>query len=171
MKFMKFSLTEADVERFWNKVQRTDTCWTWTGALLRSGGYGAFGLWRGDRTHCLRAHVLSYELTYGPIEEGQCVLHHCDNPPCVRPDHLFLGDRTINSEDKIAKGRMRRGENRPNAKLTDAQVLEIRHRVHDLIVTMAKEYGVSLALVDGIVTRRRWQHLLPGRKPRHLTPG
>lgn len=89
-------------ERFWNKVLKTDDCWTWTSAKSRKG-YGLF--WDGNKF--VRAHRASYVLAFGPIPDGMCVCHHCDNPSCVRPDHLFIGTNADNVHDSIAKGRFR----------------------------------------------------------------
>ena len=87
-------------ERFWRKVKHGSGCWEWQGAKVR-GGYGFF--WDGKRNGV--AHRYSYELAYGPIPSGKIVCHHCDNPPCVRPDHLFCGTHSDNENDKYAKGR------------------------------------------------------------------
>lgn len=87
-------------DRFWEKVRKTDDCWEWTGA--RTQGYGAFMVNR--EVGAKRAHILSYEWNVGPTE-GRWVLHRCDNPPCVRPDHLFLGTNADNMRDMSAKGR------------------------------------------------------------------
>jgi len=86
-------------ERLWSKVTKTETCWTWTGARNRKG-YGEIGA----KGRVQKAHRIAWELTYGPIPEGLDVLHHCDNPPCCRPDHLFLGTDADNMADMMAKG-------------------------------------------------------------------
>jgi len=91
-------------ERFWEKVQKTDGCWIWIAARLPQG-YGIFCLKKGGRP--FRAHRLAYEFTYGPFNPELWVLHRCDNPPCVRPDHLFLGTAQDNYADANAKGRLR----------------------------------------------------------------
>lgn len=86
--------------KFWKKVDRRgpDECWKWTGAINQAG-YGAFG-----NNH---AHRTSYEITYGPIPDGLFILHKCDNPPCVNPNHLFVGTHQDNMRDMISKGRAR----------------------------------------------------------------
>jgi hypothetical protein len=92
-------------ERFWMKVQKSNGCWEWT-AYRDPDGYGRFGWARKRRSENILAHRVSWELHYGPIPEGLWICHHCDNPSCVRPDHLFLGDRSMNMKDCAAKGRL-----------------------------------------------------------------
>ena len=89
-------------ERFDAKVspEPTSGCHLWTGGIFGSG-YGA--VWDGGRH--LGAHRLAWELARGPVPAGLCVLHRCDNPPCVNPSHLFLGTKGDNNRDKISKGR------------------------------------------------------------------
>lgn len=87
-------------DRFWDKVRKGEGCWEWTGALTQ--GYGVINLGTGKGV--MRAHRLSYEINVGPVG-GLWVLHKCDNPPCVRPDHLFLGDVQANNQDMLGKGR------------------------------------------------------------------
>lgn len=91
-------------ERLWEKVVKDpspDGCWIFMGAKS-SFGHGIIANADGTRW---RAHRLSWELTNGPIPDGMLVLHHCDVPPCVRPDHLFLGTQTDNMSDCVSKGR------------------------------------------------------------------
>jgi len=88
-------------ERFWEKVDKTDGCWLWTASRTTSG-YGQFcPVGNVPR----KAHRIAWELTYGPVPEGAHVLHRCDTPLCVRPDHLFLGDAAANVDDMWTKSR------------------------------------------------------------------
>ncbi len=91
-------------ERFWPKVRRGEGCWEWTGARSAKG-YGRLTAGRRGDGY-LRTHRLSFELAYGPVPDGLFVLHRCDNPPCVRPDHLFLGTKSDNMRDAVSKGRL-----------------------------------------------------------------
>lgn len=88
-------------QRFWSKVEKTPTCWLWIGATF-SNKYGHFVI---DGKHCL-AHRVAYELTYGPIEEGLVLMHLCDNPPCINPEHLTPGTASDNMQDAMRKGRL-----------------------------------------------------------------
>jgi hypothetical protein len=154
--------------QFWKKALLGDGCWEWQGVRNpRSTGYGQ--LKRNGKT--LRAHRIAYEDWYGPIPAGMGVLHRCDNPPCIRPDHLFLGTPLDNAVDRNSKGRWtgerfscpperrRRGEEHPNAKLTREQVAAIRHRYAAGDVTykaLADEFGVSKSLVAQLVRGIGW---------------
>lgn len=87
-------------DRFWERVSRSSRCWIWTGAHDRAG-YG----WMRIDGIIIGAHRIAWELAYGPIPDGLLVCHHCDNPTCVRPSHLFLGDHQDNYDDMVTKGR------------------------------------------------------------------
>lgn len=91
----------STVERFWAKVAKSDGCWEWTASLAR--GYGV--LWNYEEKRQVVASRYSWELHNGPIPAGLWVCHHCDNPKCVKPEHLFLGRSHDNILDSMAKGR------------------------------------------------------------------
>ncbi len=147
-------------ERFWSKVDRAggdDACWLWTASCF-DVGYGQIS--RGNKN--LHAHRVAFELTKGPIPDGLFVCHHCDNPPCCNPRHLFAGDAAANSADMVAKGRdwKHAGERCPRAKLSAAQVEEIRARYVPNrygYKRLAKDYGVVPMTIYDIVKRRSWQ--------------
>lgn len=135
-------------ERFWNYVQKTDTCWLWTGAT-RNFGYGVINA-GGDGGAALVAHRVSWEIHNGPIPAGMVVCHKCDNPPCVRPDHLFLGTVADNNADMRQKGRASGGvrdrERHSQTKLTYAQIAEIQATFIPGKTTyreFAERYGVA----------------------------
>jgi len=89
------------IERFWEKVQKTDNCWNWVGAKNRFG-YGI--LHQGNKTQ--QAHRFIYGYLRGPIKPGLVVMHSCDNPPCVNPSHLSVGTIRENALDALRKGRL-----------------------------------------------------------------
>lgn len=98
-------LTDEEKSTFWSKVDKTDACWLWTGAKIRKG-YGTF--YRKATKEKLAVHRVSYEMANGPTT--LCVLHKCDVPNCVRPDHLFIGTRGDNNRDRTRKGRAATGD-------------------------------------------------------------
>lgn len=136
-------------------------CWLWI-AAQSSDGYGSFS--SSKLSEC-RAHRASWVLFNGLIPDGEWVLHTCDVPLCVNPEHLFLGDHTANMRDMIAKGRRKapdnRGERHGSAKLTEDDVIAIRRLVSDgqSQYSLAKHYDVDSSLINGIVHRRYWTHV------------
>jgi hypothetical protein len=155
--------------RFWSKVDRSESCWVWT-ASRNAKGYGIFAQ---KHAHRQMSHRTAWELTYGVIPQGLRVLHRCDNPPCVRPEHLFLGTIADNQADMVAKGRSVRGLRQRNVRLTPELVTEIRLRYgaapnsrgrpygHRAISyeLLGREYGVSKWAIRAIVTGRTWAWL------------
>jgi len=150
------------MHNFWNKVQKTDACWEWIGSK-NNGGYGKFWL----NKKCIDSHRVSWMLTYGDIPENKYVLHHCDNPSCVRPDHLFLGSQTDNMQDMLSKGRgtwhgnSMPGESNPRARLTKEDVLKIRQLFSDGMrqTDIAKQYNMSVMAIHSIVRYKTWKHI------------
>lgn len=143
-------------ERLWSRVVESDNgCRVWTGG--RYHNKWAYGL-----IHCKdyrgATHRLAWILTFGEIPPGQMVLHRCDNPPCVNPDHLFLGTHADNMKDMAQKDRVMRGEKHPSAKLTAAQVREIRSLYPQLSATeLGRRFGVSRSAVCQIVRGEIWK--------------
>lgn len=146
------------VDHFWSKVDRRgdDECWEWTGPYHRNG-YGKFHhapTARNDDWHL--AHRLALELTLGrKFSADEFVLHACDNPPCCNPKHLRLGTAADNVKDRERRGRSPRGERHYMAKLTDAQVDEIRRRyMVDGPSALAQEFGTSRSHIWRLGTGR-----------------
>lgn len=140
----------SDFCRFWSKVDYRGDCWEWTGSL-DSKGYGQIGI-AGKLVLCPR-------FVCDPAP-GMCALHHCDNPKCVRPGHLWEGTRGDNNADRRAKGREpdRRGRRNGRAKLTEAEVLAIR-TAPGSFKKLGDTFGVTHTTVRGIKTGRIWRHL------------
>ena len=151
------NLTPA--ERFWSKVNKTESCWLWT-ACCKQFGYGCFSV---SRSKWILAHRASWIFTNGPIPEGQLILHKCDNPPCVNPSHLFLGTHADNVADKMNKGRYYRGQapkgiDNPASKLTESQVTIIRASAMPQ-EDLAYAFGVSQTTISRIQLRKNWSHI------------
>lgn len=145
---------------FWRHVNKTDTCWLWTGARSnRHGqeGYGQFGKYGESQ----QAHRISWELANGPIPDGLCVLHHCDVRPCVNPAHLFLGTKKDNSLDAVSKGRLPHGSGSKLAKLTEEQVIAARamRQSGASARSIASLYGVAPSTIKDVLSRRQWKHV------------
>ncbi len=132
--------------------KQTD-CIEWDGYRNRKG-YGK----RKFRGKNWLAHRAAYTEAYGEIPEGMLVCHHCDNPPCVNPEHLFLGTPADNSSDMTAKGRQARGEASGKAKLTEDQVRAIRADTR-MRREIAADYGVDSTVVSRIRLRHTWRHV------------
>lgn len=143
-------------------------CWEWSRSR-NPAGYGKMGM----NWVLYKTHRIAYTLFCGQIPDGLCVCHHCDNPPCCRPDHLFLGTASDNQRDMVAKGRhgggaarippenRTRGQRSHFAKLTDADVLAIRDAVKrgDRRDGIARRYGVTRHTVRSIAKGLTWMHL------------
>lgn len=165
-------------ERFWRYVERSDHgCWAWLG-MKNSKGYGRIRV-GGKGSQIRLAHRVSYELHFGAIPDALCVLHRCDNPACVRPDHLFIGTPLDNSRDMVNKGRgyivhhagdahARRkhpecwpvGSNHQSAKLTEVQIPEIlalKGVRSDRKV--AAQFGVTRNAIRMIWSGKSWKHV------------
>lgn len=140
-------------KRFWDKVNKTRTCWLWAGSL-NNKGYGRINV--GGKV--LLAHRVSYEMEYG-LTRKDIILHICDEPKCVNPKHLRIGSYKDNTQDMYKKGRACIGEERSQAKLTWEKVDKIRslypkggwtHR------GLAKKFGISSGIITEILNNKRW---------------
>lgn len=155
------------VNRFWAKVSKDGPrhpvlgkCWLWVGGS--SGGYGS--IFSAGRKQ--KVHRYAYKLLVGDVADNICVLHRCDNPSCVNPEHLFLGTQQDNIADMVSKNRQTGavGERNGNTKLTEDQVREVRRlyryksRTHG-IYALAERFGVSDSTIHFIVQGKRWKHV------------
>ena len=149
-------------ERFWAKVDKRgpNECWEWQGYKIPAG-YGQIREGVGGSRN-LRVHRVSWELANGcPIPTGKFVCHHCDNPSCVNPAHLWIGTNADNQRDMVNKGRSGRGARTRNSKLTEQDVHEIRQMLSRDILqrVIAKKYGVTRATISKIKTGETWAWL------------
>lgn len=151
-------------ERFWRHVARRSAgeCWPWTGKRRSANGYGIIQI-GGKGSKSTGAHRVSFELHKQAIPPGLVVMHTCDNPECVNPDHLALGTYQDNMADMWSKGRGRPaiilGEASGKAKLTDEWVRFIRAKSQMGHKELADLIGVSPNAVRGVRTGRTWKHI------------
>jgi hypothetical protein len=150
---------------------RSSECWDWQSST-RAFGYGQVTFCQGAQRVTLSAHRVIWQLFYGAIPSGMCVCHHCDNPACCNPDHLFLGTRSDNNKDMFAKGRARpgpktKGYRRPEvsgersgaSKLSWAQVRSMRAdyaRGGVSAVALGKKYGIGRTAAANILSGATW---------------
>jgi hypothetical protein len=162
--FLRVNNCSPAEHRFWRWVEKDGPvlcdqgpCWVWWGPR-NPKGYGYLNV---DKKHAY-AHRYSWGIHHGGVGNGAMVLHRCDNPSCVNPAHLFVGDAQVNSRDMVNKGRAPDGERQWMCKLTVAQVAEIRARYkryshQDGCGAMARDYNVSLTEVWRIVKSKKWR--------------
>jgi hypothetical protein len=144
----------TDRDRFWLKVQRVGRCWEWQGSRT-TRGYGVV-------TGGALAHRAAWMYTHGDIPEGLNVCHRCDNPPCVRPGHLYLGTQADNLADMTSKGR--RKSNPPHGEDQTGSVLtpEVAEQIHQRYaqgarqLDLVQEFGVSKGTIHNVLHRQHW---------------
>lgn len=136
-------------------------CWDWRAGKLK-GGYGGLSVWIGKQSKSFRAPRLSFMFFNGPIPEGHLVCHHCDNPCCVNPFHLFLGTEMENRHDCDQKHRGATGEKNGGAIIEAQTVMAIRQMRRTTGLSypkLARAFGISLAQVYRIVKGKSWAHI------------
>lgn len=162
------------IEWFWSKVDRSGgpgACWPWT-KCCAGGGYGFISLTKAGERQYGVAHRVAYALTYPNVDISRLfICHHCDNPPCCNPAHLFAGTLSDNMRDCARKGRIanqqhperaRRGERHPKAKLSEQDVRDVRLIHASGRVTgraLARLYGVSHTAMLNVLRGRHWKHI------------
>jgi hypothetical protein len=137
---------ETEIQRFQRYYEKTDSCWNWTGTLDRYG-YGKFRL--ADRT--IKAHRYSYQRHYGDFDESFHVLHHCDNPRCVNPSHLFLGTNRDNVADRTAKKRHGETSKRLTAKEKTAILKSVEQG--QSLRLIAQQFQVHISTIRRVLKR------------------
>jgi len=151
-------------ERFYERVDKSDDCWIWTGVINhKRGGYGHF---YDDDTRLRRAHRVAWEMEHGLITEADVVMHTCDTPACVRLDHLRLGTQVENLTDMRWKGRgavplPEHGADRYNAKLDEEKVRGLRRAKAEgrSIADLARQMGVSATCAKMAANGKSWRHV------------
>ena len=148
-------------QRFWSKVNKTDTCWLWTGCINSQTGYGSFAVKRITKN----AHRVSWLLSGNTIPEGFILCHApheiCGNRHCVNPAHLRVGTIAENVNDQISDGTIARGIKHGSNKLTEDQVRAIRANPENKSQGgLAREYGVSSTHIRRVISRKKWAWLV-----------
>lgn len=149
------------VSRFWGKVYKTKDCWLWQGYCSKLG-YGYFSI----KQSVFLAHRIAWEIASGNAPGNLCVCHHCDNPQCVRPDHLFLGTRSDNTQDGMSKNRIKpaknlthfHGELHHNAKIKEADAIAIKESLLPYN-ELSKIYSLSVSHIRKIKNGQKWSYL------------
>lgn len=159
------SKAHEQADRFWSKADTSGSCWMWTGGRDKDG-YGRFAVSVGrfdgrQRQKHMRAHRLAYVLSKGAIPTGKLVLHSCDQPGCVNPDHLRVGTQKQNRADAVARGRVPSGMLHHSAKLSRSDVIEIRKRRAngEKLQELADSFGITFGHVSAICKRQSWRHV------------
>lgn len=151
-------MSTADRIDYYSK--QSGECIEWTGATIRSKAYKDYGVCRVDGKQML-AHRAAYLVAHGSIPDGLFVMHTCDNPLCVNPDHLTVGTHADNMHDMVAKGRSHPGEKCGTAILSNREAIDIfaRTKNNEPNKKIAQDYGISVATVRAIKNEKRWSSI------------
>ena len=145
-----------------NRYKIVNECWEWQGKINQSG-YGVLNIRENGKKTDVLVHRESYRLLKGEIPDGMCVLHKCDNPACINPEHLRIGTNKENTQDCVKKGRFCNGHLRAKAsgKLTEDQVIEIREMNKNGInkKEIMEKFGISIHHLNGILAYRFWKYI------------
>lgn len=144
--------------RFWNFVDKSGDCWVWTGGTDKDG----YGVFNARTKRYTKAHRFVYRLAYGQIPKGKIICHHCDNPSCVNPEHIYLGTYKTNAQDMARRGRMKKQNGTDNhaAVLNWEKVRKIREMWQSGKYTqkaIADYFNVSRGCITGIIYNVNWK--------------
>jgi HNH endonuclease len=153
--------TQKDINRFWSKVDKSNNCWEWK-KLLDKKGYGLITV----KNKTIYAHRFS-ALIAGLDITDKFVCHKCDNPKCVKPDHLFLGTLQDNKNDEVSKNRQARGSKHGMTNLTENDVIHIKNnyirgnrtKVKSNSMELAKMFNVTDQTIRNIAKNKTWSHI------------
>ena len=149
-------ITPIQEASFWSLVNLNlikTSCWNWIGQKGKTG-YGRFKIGKSKYS----SNRVAYAIAYGYVPLDKFVCHSCDNPLCVRPDHLFLGTATENAHDRTKKNRTAKGSNAGGSILKEEQVKKILKDTRSQSV-IAKEYGVAKSTIGKIKSKKNWSHI------------
>jgi hypothetical protein len=165
----------TEENRFWANVQKTDKCWIWIGRRTKQG-YGSFsglrqglGVFPENGRISTSAHRFSWKFKNGPIPNGLDVLHYCDTPPCVNPDHLWLGTDLDNMRDKVRKGRQNSpsGIEHYHAHMTSEDAIRAMRKENtkfpmenSTVLRISQKYGVSANVVRNVIYRKSYKNVI-----------
>jgi hypothetical protein len=145
-------LMNDDIIKFWSLVDKSGTCWLWTGNKSSTG----YGRYKGQLAH-------RYSMIInGTPPDNLCVCHHCDTPLCVNPSHLFLGTIQDNNADKTRKGRAAKGIKNGGVKLSTNDILKIKFAYSNSSISqrnLARAYNISQMQIWRIVNNLKWKHI------------
>lgn len=153
------NLNKYDFYKNYEMITETG-CWIWL-KYTDKDGYGASSVMVDGKKKILKAHRVSYELFNGVITDNAHVLHRCDTPSCVNPQHLFLGTNKINMIDKVNKNRQSRGSVANVTKLTEKDVLRLKSLKlkRGDIRKLAREYNVLPDTIAYAISGKTWKHV------------